>query len=25
VADPDGNVCEFSFGQAIDPRHLPTA
>lgn len=23
VADPDGNVCEFSFGQPIDPRHLP--
>lgn len=23
VADPDGNVCEFSHGQPIDPRHLP--
>ncbi|NNL67786.1 MAG: VOC family protein [Myxococcales bacterium] len=23
VADPDGNVCEFSHGQAIDPRKLP--
>ena len=23
VADPDGNVCEFSHGQAIDPRNLP--
>ena len=23
VADPDGNVCEFSFGQPINPRHLP--
>jgi catechol 2,3-dioxygenase-like lactoylglutathione lyase family enzyme len=22
VADPDGNVCEFSFGQSIDPRML---
>lgn len=25
VADPDGNVCEFSHGQAIHPRHLPQA
>lgn len=25
VADPDGNVCEFSHGQAINPRHLPGA
>ncbi len=25
VADPDGNVCEFSHGQAIHPRHLPKA
>ena len=25
VADPDGNVCEFSFGQPINPRHLPEA
>jgi catechol 2,3-dioxygenase-like lactoylglutathione lyase family enzyme len=24
VADPDGNVCEFSHGQPIDPRHLPS-
>jgi catechol 2,3-dioxygenase-like lactoylglutathione lyase family enzyme len=24
VADPDGNVCEFSHGQPINPRHLPT-
>ena len=23
VSDPDGNVCEFSHGQAIHPRHLP--
>jgi catechol 2,3-dioxygenase-like lactoylglutathione lyase family enzyme len=23
VADPDGNVCEFSYGQPINPRHLP--
>ncbi len=23
AADPDGNVCEFSFGQPINPRHLP--
>ena len=23
VADPDGNVCEFSYGQPIDPRVLP--
>jgi catechol 2,3-dioxygenase-like lactoylglutathione lyase family enzyme len=23
VADPDGNVCEFSHGQPINPRHLP--
>ncbi len=23
VADPDGNVLEFSHGQPIDPRHLP--
>jgi len=21
VADPDGNVCEFSFGQSLDPHH----
>jgi len=20
VSDPDGNVCEFSFGQSLDPR-----
>jgi len=20
VTDPDGNVCEFSFGQSLDPR-----
>jgi len=25
VADPDGNVCEFSHGQPIDPRHLPAS
>jgi catechol 2,3-dioxygenase-like lactoylglutathione lyase family enzyme len=25
VADPDGNVCEFSHGQPINPRHLPGA
>ncbi len=25
VADPDGNVCEFSFGQPINPRQLPEA
>jgi len=25
VADPDGNVCEFSHGQSINPRHLPDA
>ena len=24
VADPDGNVCEFSHGQPINPRHLPS-
>ena len=23
VSDPDGNVCEFSHGQPINPRHLP--
>jgi catechol 2,3-dioxygenase-like lactoylglutathione lyase family enzyme len=23
VRDPDGNQVEFSFGQPIDPRHLP--
>ncbi len=23
ATDPDGNVCEFSFGQPINPRHLP--
>jgi len=23
VSDPDGNVCEFSYGQPINPRHLP--
>lgn len=25
VADPDGNVCEFSHGQPINPRELPEA
>lgn len=25
VADPDGNVCEFSHGQPINPRHLPAS
>jgi len=25
VADPDGNVCEFSHGQPINPRHLPSS
>ena len=24
VADPDGNVCEFSHGQILDPRVLPS-
>jgi catechol 2,3-dioxygenase-like lactoylglutathione lyase family enzyme len=24
VADPDGNVCEFSHGQPINPRQLPS-
>ena len=23
VSDPDGNVCEFSHGQPIDPREVP--
>lgn len=23
VSDPDGNQVEFSFGQPIDPRHIP--
>ena len=25
VSDPDGNVCEFSHGQPINPRHIPRA
>ena len=25
VEDPDGNQVEFSFGQPINPRHLPRA
>ena len=25
VSDPDGNVCEFSHGQTINPRHLPAS
>ena len=25
LADPDGNAVEFSYGQPINPRHLPSA
>ena len=25
VTDPDGNQVEFSYGQPIDPRHIPSA
>jgi catechol 2,3-dioxygenase-like lactoylglutathione lyase family enzyme len=25
VRDPDGNQVEFSYGQPIDPRHVPAA